>query len=163
MENAWYNYISDGEDLLNKVTTRSEVKHFSDEVIDLSKETLISQPSKKRKLLDSTKNDNDINIISPPPSSAPPRESSQFAQKPVQNVEASYWESTEARKLFRPIAKERDALEGVDNQIELLCYATSTPNGYLTLIDRREKTNNNEDDRMSDFPTIKFGWRGKRS
>jgi predicted HTH domain antitoxin len=49
---------------------------------------------------------------------------------------------------------ERDALEGVDNQIELLCNATSTPNGYLALIDRREKTNNNEDDedeRFSDY------------
>jgi hypothetical protein len=112
-ENAWYNYISGREDLLNKFTTRSEVKHLSDKVIDLSKATLISsKPSKKRKLLDYTNNDNDRNIFSPPSSSAPPQQ----IVSPTTNI---YWTSTEARKLFN--AREGEStMEAVSTQISIL-------------------------------------------
>jgi hypothetical protein len=136
---AWYEEIDNGLDLLNKKLTRSTTLVFSDAHVALEEDQQTTKSSSNKRKRCST--------TSPDTPSA-------TAKKNLQNVEASYWESTEARKLFRPIAKERDALEGIDNQIDLLCNATSTPNGYLALIDRREKTNNNEDDedeRFSDY------------
>ena len=136
---AWFEEIDNGLDLLNKKLTRSTTLVFSDAHVALEEDQQTTKSSSNKRKRCST--------TSPDTPSA-------TAKKTVQNVEASYWESTEARKLFRPIAKERDALEGINNQIDLLCNATSTPNGYLALIDRREKTNNNEDDedeRFSDY------------
>jgi len=46
--------------------------------------------------------------------------------------------------LFRPIVTERDALEGIENQIELLRTANSTPNGFFALIDKGNNSNNTE-------------------
>jgi hypothetical protein len=48
--------------------------------------------------------------------------------------------------LFRPIVTERDALEGIDNQIELLRTANSTPNGYFALIDKGNNSNNKDEE-----------------
>ena len=55
---------------------------------------------------------NDTNIFSPPPSSAPPQQ----IVSPITNV---YWTSTEARKLFN--AREGEStMEAVSTQISIL-------------------------------------------
>ena len=60
--------------------------------------------------------------------------SSAAAKQPVQHGESSYWESMEAHKLFWPLVTERDALEGIHDQIELLRMANGTPNGYFAFL-----------------------------
>lgn len=55
--------------------------------------------------------------------------------------------------MFRPLATEKDVVEGIDNQIELLRTASSTPHGYLTLIERGwgNKTTEDVEDGLTEY------------
>jgi len=91
LKKAWYEEIDNGSDLLNKKLTRSTTLVFIDAHFALEDDLQTTKSiSNKRKRCSTTSPD--------PPSVT--------AKKNIQNVEASYWETTEARKLFRPIAKE---------------------------------------------------------
>jgi hypothetical protein len=47
----------------------------------------------------------------------------------------SYWCSSEAKKLFHLKGNDVSALDAVNNQIELLLQASSSPNGYFDVMD----------------------------
>jgi hypothetical protein len=51
----------------------------------------------------------------------------------------SYWASTEAKKLFKPLDDEQDALEAIMNQMELLCEVLSNAKGYWSVMVGLEK------------------------
>ena len=46
----------------------------------------------------------------------------------------SYWDSTKAKKLFKPMADEENALKAIEEQKNLLDCATEAPQSYLTII-----------------------------
>jgi hypothetical protein len=47
----------------------------------------------------------------------------------------TYWGSTKANKIFQPTNEDKDALEAVDNQIELLLLCVlESPKGYWKVI-----------------------------
>jgi hypothetical protein len=53
----------------------------------------------------------------------------------------SYWTSTEARKLFRPLPSETTVLDALNNQIKILHSANKTAISYLDLISNLEELN----------------------
>ena len=59
----------------------------------------------------------------------------------------SYWESTEARKIFNPVSKEKDELEAIDNQLDLLSCILEAPKGYLHVVTGIQ----GDDDELSEY------------
>ena len=59
----------------------------------------------------------------------------------------SYWESTEARKIFKPVGKEKDALEAINNQLDLLLCVLEAPKGYLHVVTGIQ----GDDDELSEY------------
>ena len=62
----------------------------------------------------------------------------------------SYWHSSEAKKLFHPKGNELSALDAVNNQIELLLRASSSPNGYFGVMDCGGRTTEEIIEEISD-------------
>ena len=56
--------------------------------------------------------------------------------------------STEAKKIFRPINDEKNALEAVDNQMELLLGVLDEPKGYLKVVTELE---GDDDEEISEY------------
>jgi len=59
----------------------------------------------------------------------------------------SYWESSEARKIFNPVSKEKDALKAIDNQLDLLSCVLEAPKGYLHVLTGIQ----GDDDELSEY------------
>jgi len=47
----------------------------------------------------------------------------------------SYWQSSEAKKLFHPKGNELSDLDAVNKQIKLLLKASDSPNGIFDVVD----------------------------
>jgi hypothetical protein len=54
---------------------------------------------------------------------------------PLSSTSTSYWQSSEAKKLFHLKGNEVSALDAVNNQTELLLKASDSPNGIFDVID----------------------------
>jgi len=136
-ETAWYNYINDGKELLEKVITRQEIKKLSNETINLVGSQLVNPSPRKRKRPQTQEYDKKM------PSSQEgfdeKKDSSGLALSSLAQDSMlsppSYWSSKEARNIFLPIGDELDALEAIKNQIESLKDALSGPRDYLTIVD----------------------------
>ncbi len=57
----------------------------------------------------------------------------------VCDTSQSYWASTEAKKLFKPLDDEQDALEAIMNQMEFLSEVLSDAKGYCSVMVGLEK------------------------
>jgi hypothetical protein len=66
-------------------------------------------------------------------SSAAPEEPSAASSFGVVGCEL-YWVSTEGKKLFKPIKDEQDALEAINNQIELLLGVLDNAKGFWSVV-----------------------------
>jgi hypothetical protein len=124
LEKAWHSYIDYGEELLQTRVTRTNTLQLSTAIpseADLAHTRKRKKPHGKIEI--------DLSIEKLPLNAPLPAAS-------LPAIQTSYWHSSEARRLFRPLATEKDVVEGIDNQIELLRTASSTPHGYLTLIER---------------------------
>jgi hypothetical protein len=51
----------------------------------------------------------------------------------------SYWASNEAKKLFKLLDDEQDAIDAITNQMELLSYVLSDATDYLSVVIGLEK------------------------
>ena len=117
-----------------KHTTHSNTQeHLPSKIINLAQEE--PPPSKKQKLSDSAKlscrnskaSEDDaassLEALVPPP-----------PQTPAQDI--CYWNSSKAKKVFRPTPKEREALQAIESQIEILKDANEAQMkvGKLTMI-----------------------------
>ncbi len=65
----------------------------------------------------------------------------------------TYWESTEAIKMFCPLPTERDSSEAVDNQIMLLSEASSYPEAYVDVVHMGQNGGSEDDEKLSDHQT----------
>ena len=138
LEKAWTEDISLGNEFTTTKITRSNVLNTSIE------QEVQHEPSttKKRK-----RNHTAISIENPHAgrllggSSAAPEEPSAASSLGVVVCEPSqsYWASTEAKKLFKPLDDEQDALEAIMNQMELLSDVLSDAKGYWCVMDGLEK------------------------
>ena len=54
---------------------------------------------------------------------------------PLSSTLTSYWQSSEAKKLFHPKGNELSDLDAVNKQIKLLLKASDSPNGIFDVID----------------------------
>jgi hypothetical protein len=67
-------------------------------------------------------------------------------------VSSSYWDSTEAKNLFRPQEDEENALIRINNQLQLLYDANSSPDAYLEVIDKgNNRVGDDDDEKLSEY------------
>ena len=59
----------------------------------------------------------------------------------------SYWESTEASKIFNPVGKAKDVLKAINNQLDLLLCELKAPKGYLHVVTGIQ----GDDDELSEY------------
>jgi hypothetical protein len=64
--------------------------------------------------------------------------SSAYSPSPLLNQPISWFDSPEAKTMFRTKLDEENALEAIQNQLKLLCKANGSPEGYLELIEGGE-------------------------
>jgi len=128
-ETAWYNYINDGKELLEKVITRQEIKKLSNETINLVGSQLVNPSPRKRKRPQTQ--DYDKKMPSSQEGFDEKKDSSGLALSSLAQDSMpsppSYWSSKEARNIFLPIGEELDALKAKKNQKESLKDALSGP------------------------------------
>jgi hypothetical protein len=125
LDKSWTEEIHDGDCFLKAKVTRSNRLKTSVDETSLTFETTIP---KKRKLISPEKSiggllgggSDSLEAFTYRPSSLPPQQWS-FE---------SYWTSTEAKKLFRVLDSETDALQAINNQMELLHMVLSDSKGY---------------------------------
>jgi hypothetical protein len=133
LEKAWTEDISLGNEFTTTKNSRSNVLNSSIE------QEVQHKPSttKKRK-----RNHTAISIENPHAgrlfggSLAAPEEPSAASSLGVVVCEPSqsYWASTEAKKLFKPLDDEQDALEAIMNQMELSSDVLSDAKGYWSVM-----------------------------
>jgi len=54
------------------------------------------------------------------------------------NESTTYWDSTEAKKIFKPTPHETNALDTIKSQIKTLNSANEAPQSYITIVEGRE-------------------------
>jgi hypothetical protein len=141
-ENKWYECIIDAEQLLNKVITRKE----STETKKVTKNLLVNyqtqSPSKKRKLSSPEKlrTSEKQQPFEDSSSCCTKASSSSVHHCPSTTIipSMSYWDSPEARKLFRAHDDE-DTQQSIRSQIEELMKANQTESSYVDVIQDGEK------------------------
>jgi hypothetical protein len=127
LEKAWTENISLGEDVLKNKVTRSNVLSITASI----KERQILPANKKRKTRDLNKTSDAGRLLGG--SSAAPEEPSAASSLRVVGCEL-YWVSTEAKKLFKLIKDEQDALEAINNQMEFLLGVLDNAKGFWSVV-----------------------------
>ena len=127
LEKAWTENISLGEEFLKNKVTRSNVLSITANI----KEHQILPANKKRKTRDFVETSDAGRLLGG--SSTAPEEPSAASSLGVVGCEL-YWVSTEAKKLFKPIKDEQDALEAINNQMELLLGVLDNAKGFWSVV-----------------------------
>ena len=127
LEKAWTENISLGEEFLKNKVTRSNVLSITANI----KEQQILPANKKRKTRDFVETSDAGRLLGG--SSTAPEEPSAASSLGVVGCEL-YWVSTEAKKLFKPIKDEQDALEAINNQMELLLGVLDNAKGFWSVV-----------------------------
>jgi hypothetical protein len=141
-EKKWFECIIDAEQLLNKVITRNE----STETKNVTKNLLVNyqpiSPSKKRKLSSPVRlRTSEKQQPFEDSSSCCTKASSSFVHHCPSTTaipSMSYWDSPQARKLFRAHDDE-DTQQSIRNQIEELMQANETESSYIEVIQDGKK------------------------
>ena len=134
-EKKWHETINDANDLLNKVITRNEAietKNTTKVILNLHPFT---PPSKKRKILTPVRL-RTSETLAPENKSPNGLSCSSVVHHCPSTTTAptfSYWDSPEARKLFR-VEEDEDTQQSIRLQIEVLMKANASDTSYLELI-----------------------------
>ena len=154
--NNWHLDIYDGKELLEEKVTRSKTLKFSfsaKELEDEEKEHTRKKmkPQNQEKGAPGLTESNTTPLADIHVASIPPVSSSAITSVPLSSTSTSYWQSSEAKKLFHPKGNEVSALDAVNNQIELLLKASDSPNGIFDVIDSGGRTTEEIIEEISDY------------
>jgi hypothetical protein len=150
-EKKWFECIVDAEELLNKVVTRKELTETKNTTKNLL-ENHQTTPSKKRKLsspvrLRTSEKRQLMEDLSSSCISASSSSSVHHCPCTTAIHSTSYWDSPEARKLFR-VHDDEETQQSIRMQIETLMKANRTESSYIEVVYGGEKL---EDDSLSKF------------
>jgi hypothetical protein len=144
VETCWTEEIDDANDILSVKVTRSNVLRTSYDIASLNSAT---NPAEKKRKLDITNESKNGELSgrgsgsleTRPPSLPLVGVGDAVAPQFDLNV---YWSSTEAKKLFRALDSETDALQAIENQMELLQSVLNDSKGYWNVITGLEADDN---------------------
>jgi len=136
-EKKWYLDLYNAKKLLEEEVTRSKSIKFSFSSKELEGRWACS---KKMKPQNQEKGMPGLNVSNTTPLADVHVTSIQMVSSLASSLQQnssspSYWCLSEAKKMFHLKGNEVTALDAVNNQIELLLQASSSPNGYFDVMD----------------------------